>query len=135
MLADLPTRQQAIRGNVQYVRMSAAKNSAKNVTKPDAELAPDVVRHIARLSRLELDDATLSRFGRQLGSVLQYANALSDLDLSDVAPLVYPGESADVWAEDEIGPSLATDVAMKMAPQSHPPFFKTPKALGDASQS
>lgn len=135
MLADLPTPQQEADRNVQYVFMPAAKNSANNAAGPEANLAPDVVRHIARLSRLELDEATSARFGRQLGAVLQHARALSELDLSGVAPLVYPGESADVWAADEPGPLLPADVALKMAPQSHPPYFKTPKALGDSSQS
>jgi aspartyl-tRNA(Asn)/glutamyl-tRNA(Gln) amidotransferase subunit C len=115
--------------------MGVAGNSADNDAGPGNDLAPDVVRHIARLSRLELDDQTLARYGRQLGDVLQHARALAALDLADVQPLVYPGESADVWGEDEPTAPMANEVAMRLAPQCDPPFVTTPKALGDASQA
>ena len=115
--------------------MESAQNSANNPSGPAPALAPDVVRHIAKLSRLRLDEGAADRYGRQLGAVLGYAAALSALDLEGVEPLVYPGESADVWAKDEPGQVLGNEGAMKMAPQSHPPFFKTPKALGDGSGS
>ncbi len=115
--------------------MASAQNSANNPSGPAPALAPDVVSHIAKLSRLRLDQGAAEQYGRQLGAVLQYAAAISALDLEGVEPLVYPGESADVWAADEPGAMLGTEAAMKMAPQSHPPFFKTPKALGDSLQS
>ena len=135
MLADLPTSQQGDGENLQYVPMGDAGNIANNPAGPGEALAPDVVRHIARLSKLELDDETLNRYGRQLGDVLQYARTLASLDLEGVQPLVYPGESADVWGADEPEAGLGTEVAMRLAPASQAPFVITPKALGDSSGS
>lgn len=115
--------------------MTASGDSHQSASGPAAGLDLDVVRHIARLSRLELTEPTLTLYARQLGAVLDHARALARLDLSAVAPMAYPGDSADVWGQDEPEPGLSTETVMRLAPQSHPPFIKVPKVLGDSSQA
>ena len=46
----------------------------------------ETVRRIARLARLELDDATLELLRRQLGDILGYVEQLDAVDTTGVEP-------------------------------------------------
>jgi len=95
-------------------------------------LSVEVARHVASLSRLALNDATLGLYGSQLARVLEYVGALGSLEIGDAAPMLYPGETADVMREDVPGPCLTREALMEMAPEVDPPFLKVPRVLGES---
>ena len=97
----------------------------------DARLSPDDIRKVARLSRLEVAEADITRYGDELGAVLGYVERLRELDLSGVEPLTHVGDEANRLDEDVPGPVLGNDVAMRLAPESLAPFFSVPKVLGE----
>lgn len=49
-----------------------------------AFLTPDQVRHIAKLARLELSDAEVEKFARELSSILGYVETLQKIDTKGV---------------------------------------------------
>lgn len=66
----------------------------------------DQVRAIAELARLQLDDAQLADYEKNLGSILDLADQLSAADTADIAPLAHPLEAtqrlrADVVTEED----------------------------------
>ncbi len=92
----------------------------------------DLVRHIGKLSRIELTDEQVERFSRQLAGILEYFDKLQELDTSNVEPMAHTVELNNVFAEDEPGESLAPDEALANAPDRDGDFFKVPKVLGDS---
>lgn len=66
----------------------------------------DQVSAIAELARLQLDDAQLADYEKNLGSILDLADQLSAADTANIAPLAHPLEAtqrlrADVVTEED----------------------------------
>ena len=89
------------------------------------------VRHVAKLSRLNLTDEQVAHYTEQLADVLGYMDKLAELDLDGVEPLAHPTELTNALREDVATNPISTDAALMNAPASDPPFFKVPKVLGD----
>jgi len=96
------------------------------------EIDIEQVRHIGRLSRIELGDEQLRTFARQLGDILAYFDKLRELDTQDVEPMVHAVETHNVLAADEPGESLSSDEALANAPQRDGDLFKVPKVIDDS---
>ena len=70
-----------------------------------AKLTRADVRRIAALARLELGDAELDLFARQLTDILEYACRLEAVDTAGVPPYA-GGLAEDQWRDDAPVPSL-----------------------------
>jgi len=90
------------------------------------------VRHIAKLSRIELTDEQVATFGSRLASTLEYFNKLSELDTDGVEPMPHAVELRNVLADDVPAASLPTEAALANAPQRDGAFFMVPKVIGDS---
>ncbi len=99
------------------------------------KLTDDQVRHVARLSRLELGDDQIHRFAEQLSHVLDYVSQLSELDLGGVEPMAHTMGQTNVLRDDEPGPGLTVESVLANAPAASPPFFMVPKVLGDGGSA
>jgi aspartyl-tRNA(Asn)/glutamyl-tRNA(Gln) amidotransferase subunit C len=103
------------------------------------------VAYVAGLANLELTAEESSRMLRDLNSILEYVERLSELDTAKVAPMA---QIADRYGEDESRPgsdgfaytirddvkeglrkSLPHDVAVKNAPDTDGTFFEVPKVI------
>jgi aspartyl-tRNA(Asn)/glutamyl-tRNA(Gln) amidotransferase subunit C len=94
-------------------------------------LTPDVVRRVARLSRLKLDDAEVSRLANELSQVLHYVDQLNELDVKDVEPMAHAIELTNVFRADEPRPSLPREAALSNAPKSDGKYFLVPPILDE----
>jgi aspartyl-tRNA(Asn)/glutamyl-tRNA(Gln) amidotransferase subunit C len=90
----------------------------------------DVLR-IAELAHLELADAEVELFTKQLDEILVYAQQVQDADTTGVSPTSHALASDAVWREDALGPSLGRDDAFRNAPDADRAagLFKVPKVL------
>jgi len=88
----------------------------------------DEVLHVARLARLELNDAEVMRFQEQLSAILEAVARVSELDLSDVPPTAHPLDLENAWAEDEPRPCLPAGEVFANAPDRDGDYFRTPPA-------
>ena len=103
---------------------------------PDAQkITPDDVKNAARLARLSLDDAAVSRLAAQLQSILGYVNKIGEVNVADVQPLAHALPLHNVLREDVPGPALSLDKVLQNAPDAEPPFFKVPKVIGGDEDS
>jgi aspartyl-tRNA(Asn)/glutamyl-tRNA(Gln) amidotransferase subunit C len=91
-----------------------------------------LVRHIGKLSRIELSEQQVETFGRQLASILDYFDKLKELDTTTVEPMAHAVEIHNVFADDVVQPSLPPEAALANAPQRDGDFFKVPKVIGDS---
>ena len=92
----------------------------------------DLVRHIGRLSRIELTEEQVKTFSRQLGAILGHFDKLQELDTENVEPMAHAVELSNVLADDEPAESLTPDEALANAPQRDGDFFRVPKVIGDS---
>ncbi len=92
----------------------------------------DLVRRIARLSRIELTDAEVHTFARQFPAILDSFEKLQELDTDTIEPMAHAIELHDVFADDVPHESLTPDAALANAPERDGDFFKVPKVIGDS---
>jgi aspartyl-tRNA(Asn)/glutamyl-tRNA(Gln) amidotransferase subunit C len=97
-----------------------------------ARITRDDVAHVARLARLELNDAQIETFTGQLAAILEHAADVEALELHDVAPTSHPFLLTNVLRPDEITATLSNDEALAAAPQAEGGRFRVPTILGEA---
>ncbi|MFY9843810.1 MAG: Asp-tRNA(Asn)/Glu-tRNA(Gln) amidotransferase subunit GatC [Terriglobales bacterium] len=107
------------------------------------------VAYVADLANLELTGEERARMLRDLNSILEYVERLSELDTDKVAPMVQVSDryrvdndddesrqASDRFAyairedvKDGLRKSLPHDVALRNAPDTDGTFFEVPKVI------
>ena len=87
------------------------------------------VRAIADLARLELDEADVTRYQKQLSDVLGYFQKLEELDTSQVDPTSSVLPLTHVMRQDRAEAPLSVDEAVANAPDSDGEQFRAPAVL------
>lgn len=77
----------------------------------------DVVRHVARLSRLALTDDEVETMRAELSKILDHVDQIKELDLTDVPPTSHVIHVENVLRADEPRPSLPAELALREAPR------------------
>jgi aspartyl-tRNA(Asn)/glutamyl-tRNA(Gln) amidotransferase subunit C len=90
------------------------------------------IRHVGRLSRIELTEQEVSTFGRQLAAILAYVDKLQELDTTNVPPMAHASDVSNVLAEDAPHQSLTAEEALANAPQREGDLYKVPKVIGES---
>jgi aspartyl-tRNA(Asn)/glutamyl-tRNA(Gln) amidotransferase subunit C len=75
------------------------------------------VEKIAHLARLELTDAEKAQYLEQLTAILEYAEMLTELDLTGIAPTAHAIAQENVLRDDVVAPSLLIEDVLFNAPQ------------------
>ncbi len=92
------------------------------------------VLHVAELAHLELTEAEVETFQRQLDSILTYIEKLKELDTSQIEPMaqvlagVAAGENPAL-REDVPAASDVAKEALAGAPDPSEPYFRVPKVI------
>ena len=63
-------------------------------------VSEDVIRHVARIARLELTDKEIEEFTKQIDDVLEAFKSLEKVDTKNIDPSFQPLEIKNVWGED-----------------------------------
>ena len=95
-------------------------------------LTRDNVLKVAELGRLNLSDAEVEQFTRQLGQMLDYVAVLDELDVSQVQPMAHVADVANVFRDDVAGTPLTREQALSNAPKTDGKFFLVPQILEHA---
>jgi aspartyl-tRNA(Asn)/glutamyl-tRNA(Gln) amidotransferase subunit C len=98
------------------------------------KITRETVQYVAELANLELADAEVETYRRQLDAILTYIETLNQLDTGGVDPMsqVVAAEGAGnlpAWREDEPRAAGITDEALAAAPDASAPFFRVPKVI------
>jgi aspartyl-tRNA(Asn)/glutamyl-tRNA(Gln) amidotransferase subunit C len=89
------------------------------------------VEKVSLLGRLLLGDEELDRMTAQMGQIVAYVESLAELDTDAVEPMAHALEISNVFAPDELRPSLARDAALAGAPHHDREFYLVPAVLGE----
>ncbi len=87
------------------------------------------VQHVALLARLNLREDEKEKYAEQLGSILQYADKLNELDTEGVEPLDHILPVFNVFREDKITPGPAREEILANAPLVEEGQYRVPKII------
>lgn len=87
------------------------------------------VEHVARLARLELNEAEKQVFAEQLNSILEYVERLNELPINGVEPLAHILPVYNVFRTDEIQPGPLREEILANAPLAEGGQYKVPKIM------
>ena len=94
-------------------------------------LMREEVEKVSLLGRLRLSPAELDLMTSQLSRIVEYVEQLRELDTEQVAPMAHAVELANVFAADEVQPSLDREQILANAPKRDDECYRVPAVLGD----
>lgn len=88
------------------------------------------VRHLARLSSLQLEDEEVELLAGDIERILGYVEQLSELDTTGVEPTYQVVDLQNVWRDDVVRHSTVTrDDLLALAPDAANHQIKVPKVI------
>lgn len=91
----------------------------------------DEVAHLARLSRLALDEGELDTLAAQLGDILTAMAKVQEVAQGDIPPSSHALPLTNVYRPDEAKPGLTPEQALAGAPAVEDQRFRVPRILGE----
>ena len=89
------------------------------------------VRHVAKLSRLELDETEMLSLQGELNILLGHFGDIQTMDTTGIEPKAQAVALQNVWAEDFPIIGLSRDKAMSNAARSKAGLFLVPAIIED----
>jgi aspartyl-tRNA(Asn)/glutamyl-tRNA(Gln) amidotransferase subunit C len=93
------------------------------------EVNDALVDNLCKLACLDFDMAGKQEIKKDLQKMIGFVEKLDELDLRDVAPLLYMGEETNVLREDTTEKPLSRSAALKNAPMTDEQYFKVPQVI------
>ena len=87
------------------------------------------VRYVAKLARIDLNEAECATFQQQLSAILGYIDSLKDLDLDATDTEDQPAVDDNYLREDLTRPSLSQEDLLSNAPDSAKGQVRVPKVV------
>lgn len=105
--------------------------SFSRATLTTMSITIDEVRHVAKLARLDLDEAEILSLQGELNALLGHFADIRDIDAKGIEPKSHAVALQNVWADDIPGPVLSRDRAMSNAARSKAGLFLVPAIIED----
>lgn len=87
------------------------------------------VKYIANLARLQLSEDEVKSFAGDMNKILEYMEALNEVDTSNVKPLEHVIELQTRLRKDVAKAPLSHEDALKNAPDADSDYFRVPKVI------
>jgi aspartyl-tRNA(Asn)/glutamyl-tRNA(Gln) amidotransferase subunit C len=94
-------------------------------------ITPDDVRKVAKLARLDLEEAKITTYASQLERILDYVSHLESIDTEGVLPTTRAVEVVNVTRADEVEATEVREDLLNLAPQREGDFFRVPRILAE----
>ncbi len=94
-------------------------------------LSREQVEKVSLLARLRLSADEIEKMTDQMSGILDYMDLLGEVDTDAVEPMAHALDVADVFRDDQTGPSLPRDRALANAPNRDDECYRVPAVLGD----
>ena len=95
----------------------------------DKKITIEEVKHIAKLSKLNIPDNELEYYSSEMDKLINHFNILSKVDTSNVEPMTHVNAMTNVYREDKSKESLTTKEAIKNSSETFGQFIKIPKII------
>ncbi len=94
------------------------------------KITQEEVLYVADLARLDLDDASIDKFARQIGTILDYVDKLNAVDTKGIRPTSHAIFLTNAFREDKPREHLEREQALANAPEKEEGNFIVPKVVG-----
>ncbi len=94
------------------------------------KISKEEIVNVAKLARLELDDALVDKLTSQVGNILEYIDTLEELDTEGVLPTTHAISLTNAFREDIEKMHPGTEKALANAPEDEDGCFVVPKIVG-----
>jgi len=98
------------------------------------KLTIDEVKHISKLSNLDLTDKELIKFQGQLSKIVDYISQLSEVDTANIEPTSQTTGLENIYRPDEVKPnSFSQEEALSGTEQIKNGYFEVDAVLNKES--
>ena len=87
------------------------------------------IKHIAKLSRISLEDEKAKKLTTDLSSIFEFIEKLNELNTKDVEPLTSIAETTLKFRKDEVKSENIREKILKNSPEKNDDFFVVPKVV------
>ena len=87
------------------------------------------VRDIADLSRLQIDEAQIAEYQKNLSNILDLVDQLSAVDTSAVEPMAHPLDAIQRLRADVVTEENNRDHFQQIAPQTENGYYLVPRVV------
>ena len=94
------------------------------MTDDKRKLTIEDVKHVAKLSRLELTNEELEMYSEQLSSILDFVDKLNEVDTENVEATAQVTGLKNVLRKDETTPSLSQEKALSSSSHAENGYIK-----------
>jgi aspartyl-tRNA(Asn)/glutamyl-tRNA(Gln) amidotransferase subunit C len=92
-------------------------------------LDPAAIDHLARLSRIALDEGEKARLGADLARTLAMMDALQKIDVAGVEPLAQPHPLPAGLRPDAVTEADASEALLGLSGATHGGYFLVPRVI------
>lgn len=92
-------------------------------------LGSDEVKKIAHLARLEISDADVPEYAKNLSDILDFVEKMSSVDTRDVIPMAHPLELPQRLRADDVTEENERELFQSVAPQVELGLYLVPKVI------
>ncbi|MBT3249391.1 MAG: Asp-tRNA(Asn)/Glu-tRNA(Gln) amidotransferase subunit GatC [Candidatus Pacebacteria bacterium] len=92
-------------------------------------VSKQLVKHIAQLANIELDDNRVDLYQSQLSMIMDHFDDLKSLSFDDVPETSRIVEEENVWREDDVDESFTQEEALSNSKKTHDGYFMVPYLL------
>lgn len=92
-------------------------------------LTPEEVKKVALLARIELSDAEVEKFQKELSTILDYVEELKQVNTDGLEEVAQVTSLANVQRMDEVIPRADREDILSQAPETKNGFYKVKAIL------
>lgn len=92
-------------------------------------ITEDEIKHVARLARLDVDDAELPVFAEQIGKILGYVDKLNQVATEAISPTAQAVSLVNAFREDQPGERTDNQDSLANAPAEDSGLFEVPRVI------
>ena len=94
------------------------------------KITKEEVIHVAKLARLDVDEALIDKFAKQIGMILEHVDALNQVDTEGVASTSHAISLTNAFRQDNERDLFDKESALANAPETEDGSFVVPKVIG-----
>ena len=88
-----------------------------------------LISELSKLAKLKFEGKSSDKMKADLKNIIEFVDAISEIDTQKVEPLIYISEEVNVLRKDKVIDRISQSDALKNAPQKDSDYFKVPKVL------
>ena len=92
-------------------------------------ISKEEIVHIAKLASLNLSEAEIERYAKDMTEILDFANMINSVDTDQIKETIAANENYNVFRKDEVIPSENRDLLLQNAPSKDEGMFRIPKVI------